>query len=42
MAYGHARRMAPHVQAIDLFSRQEREGFDCFGNEVGKFQEDAA
>lgn len=41
LAYRHAEMMAPGAWAIDLFSREERPGWDCFGNEIGKFQEAA-
>lgn len=36
--YALAERMAPRgYPKLDLFSRQEREGWDCMGNEHGKF-----
>jgi N6-adenosine-specific RNA methylase IME4 len=38
-AYRHAEMMAPKAWRLDLFSRQEREGWDCFGDEIGKFEE---
>jgi N6-adenosine-specific RNA methylase IME4 len=38
LAYKHAEMMAPNAWRLDLFSRQERPGWDCFGNEVGKFE----
>jgi len=37
-AYEFAERMAPkNSPRLDLFSRQERSGWDCFGNETDKF-----
>lgn len=38
-AYELARSMAPQAWALDLFSREDRPGWDSFGNEVGKFEE---
>lgn len=41
-AYTAAEALAgPHVWRLDLFSRQERPGWDAFGNETDKFQEAA-
>lgn len=38
-AYEAAEALAgPHVYRLDLFSRQERDGWDAFGNEVEKFE----
>lgn len=37
LAYRHAEMMAPGAWALDLFSREERPGWDSFGNEIGKF-----
>jgi len=43
IAYQNAERMAPKgLPKLDMFSRQERPGWDAFGNEVGKFGEVAA
>lgn len=38
--YRAAEELIPGARRIELFSRQEREGWDCFGIEVGKFQKD--
>ncbi|MBO9398748.1 DNA methyltransferase [Shimia sp. R9_2] len=39
-AYAAAETLAPMAtKRLDLFSRQVRPGWDCFGNEVGKFEE---
>lgn len=40
-AYAAAERLMPHVQRLDLFSRQLRPGWICWGNEVGKFEGEA-
>lgn len=32
----------PGLDRCSLFSRESREGFDCFGDEVGKFDQQAA
>lgn len=42
IAYSYAQMMAPNAWRMDLFSRQEREGWDQFGNEIGKFEDEAA
>lgn len=36
-AFAAAEKMMPNARRLDLFSRQERPGWDAFGNEVGKF-----
>ena len=37
-SYEFAGRMAPRrLPKLDMFSRQERDGWDCFGDETGKF-----
>ncbi|GAA6162587.1 MT-A70 family methyltransferase [Pelagimonas sp. KU-00592-HH] len=42
-AYREAEKLFPTAtRRLDLFSREERKGWDSFGNEVGKFQEVAA
>lgn len=41
-AYEEAERLFGDVPKLDLFSRQERIGWDCFGNETGKFEGEAA
>ena len=37
-AYGAAERLCGDVPRLDLFSREERPGWDAFGNEVDKFE----
>jgi N6-adenosine-specific RNA methylase IME4 len=37
-AYEAARALVGDVPRLELFSREEREGFDVFGDEVGKFE----
>jgi len=38
--YIHAEQMVPeHYHKLDLFSRQERKGWDCMGDEYDKFEE---
>lgn len=42
-AYREAERLFPSAKKrLDLFSRQERKGWDAFGNEVHKFSEELA
>ena len=41
-AYEEAERLFGGVPKLDLFSRQDRPGWDCFGDEVGKFEGEAA
>lgn len=41
-AYIAARQLIPYGRAADVFSRQSREGWEAFGNEVGKLDEVAA
>lgn len=36
-AYQAAEALMPGARRIELFSRQEREGWDCFGDQVGAF-----
>lgn len=39
IAYSHAERLAhPDAWRLDLFSRQERYGWDCLGDECDKFE----
>lgn len=40
-AYVEARRMIPYGRAADIFSREARDGWECWGNEAGKFDGDA-
>lgn len=40
-AYQAAERLMPRVRRADVFSRQRRAGWDAFGDEIGKFTEDA-
>lgn len=40
-AYRAAEALVPDVHRLDLFSREERPGWDCFGDEIGKFKEAA-
>lgn len=42
VAYVAARQMMPHGRAIDLFSRETRDGWDAWGGETGKFDMRAA
>lgn len=37
VAFTNAERLMPNATRLELFSRQERPGWDAFGNEVGKF-----
>lgn len=37
-AYAAAEMLCGDVPRLDLFSRQERDGWDCFGNETDKFE----
>lgn len=39
-AFTAAENLIPGARRIELFSREERDGWDTFGNEVGKFSED--
>jgi N6-adenosine-specific RNA methylase IME4 len=41
-AYEWAERYLPDAHRCELFSRQRRPGWECFGNDVDHFQEDAA
>lgn len=41
LAYDLARQLIPDGRAADLFSRQERAGWEAWGNETGKFVEAA-
>lgn len=41
-AYSAAEQLCGDVPRLDLFSRQERRGWDAFGNEVSKFEGGAA
>lgn len=41
-AFAAAEQLCGDVPRMELFSRQERAGWDVFGNEVGKFHEVAA
>lgn len=36
-SYERAERMAPGVRRVELFSRTNRPGWDCWGDEAGKF-----
>ncbi|WP_203595636.1 MT-A70 family methyltransferase [Salipiger sp. PrR003] len=36
-AFAAAEQLVPNVRRIELFSRQERAGWDVMGNEVGRF-----
>lgn len=36
-AYRIAERMCPTGRKVEIFSRTNRKGWDCFGDEVGKF-----
>ena len=36
-AFAWAERYMPHARRLELFSRQSRPGWDCWGNESGKF-----
>jgi len=42
VAYGWAERYMPGARRLELFSREDREGWDVFGDETGKFNEEAA
>ncbi len=42
LAYHYAERMAPDAWRIDLFSRQERDGWDNFGDQCAKFNGEIA
>jgi len=37
-AFAAAEKLVPNARRIELFSRQEREGWDTWGHEVGKFE----
>lgn len=37
-AYEAAERLMPNARRMDFFSRQERAGWDCFGNQTEKFE----
>ena len=39
-AYRIAERMYPTANRVEVFSRQQRPGWTCLGNEVGKFEEE--
>lgn len=41
-AYAAAEALVPGVWMLDLFSRQERPGWDAFGDQVGKFERESA
>lgn len=41
-AYSNAEKLMPKARRLELFSRTNRIGWDCFGDEVGKFNEVAA
>lgn len=41
-AYEYAERMSPDAWRMDLFSRQERAGWDSFGNQPDKFTDSSA
>lgn len=41
-AFAAAEMLVPNAKRLDLFSRQERPGWDVFGDEVGKFEGRAA
>jgi N6-adenosine-specific RNA methylase IME4 len=41
-AYAAAEALIPDARRLDLYSRQERSGWDCAGDEVGKFAGEAA
>jgi len=41
-AYREVERLMGDVPKLDLFSRQERPGWDSFGDEAGKFEGEAA
>lgn len=41
-AYLEAERMLPRARRADLFSRQTRPGWTAWGNEIGKFDKEAA
>ena len=36
--YAAAEMLVPNAKRLDLFSRQERDGWDCFGDEADKFK----
>lgn len=40
-AYALCEQLMPRSRYVELFSRQMRPGWKCWGNEVGKFQEEA-
>lgn len=42
LAYQEARRLIPYGRAADVFSREQREGWEAFGDECNKFSADAA
>lgn len=37
-AFNLAEKMVPGARRLELFSRQSREGWDAFGNEISKFE----
>lgn|GEM_PF-3001188 len=42
LAYQEARRLIPYGRAADVFSREQRENWEAWGNEAGKFDGDPA
>jgi len=40
LAYRHAEQMMPHARRAELFSRQTRPGWEVWGHEAGKFDEE--
>lgn len=38
-AYAAAEQLMPHARRCDLFSRKNRPGWDCWGDEVGKYDD---
>lgn len=42
LAFSEAERWIPDARRLELFSRQSRPGWSTWGNEAGKFDEDAA
>lgn len=41
-AFTEAERLMPFAKRLELFSRQERPGWDVFGDEITKFNPDAS
>jgi N6-adenosine-specific RNA methylase IME4 len=39
-AFAWAERYLPFARRLELFSRTNREGWDCWGDEIGKFNEE--